>query len=552
MNSKLTIAPLGGMGEVTQNMFLYQYEQEILIVDCGIGFPDQYMPGADIIIPDITFLLSQLEQGSKIVGLVLSHGHDDHIAALPYLLPSLPDFPIYGSSLTAGFAQQRIDDGKINKKVTVIKDKQSIKIGTYFTVTPLSVTHSVPDSKHLLINTPVGLIYHGSDFKIDKNPIDGVFTDLEMVAKAGQEGVKLMLVDCLRVEREDWSQSESETGPAIEKEIHQVRGKFIVTLMSSHLHRIQQVIDISTKYKRKVVFIGRSVEQNVKVAQQLEKLLIPKGLVINKKDIANYKDYELTIIIAGSQGQEGSSLVRAVFGEHSMIHINESDKVIFSADAIPGNEIPYYRAINELCRNRIPVVYPTLSPNIHQTGHASAAEQLELVSLARPNFVMPIGGSDRHRELFRTRVAHKLGYSDEQILIPQTGEVIALTDDKWRVDQKLKLNPKIVDGLGVGDVGPVVLSDRMALGEAGMVVVVIPREDGKFQFNRIEVISRGFVFMKQADEVIKFIKETTIDAITSSQGLNDYELKKKIERYLAKKFYKIIQREPIVIPVFLD
>lgn len=552
MNSKLTIAPLGGMGEVTQNMFLYQYEQEILIVDCGIGFPDQYMPGADIIIPDITFLLSQLEQGSKIVGLVLSHGHDDHIAALPYLLPSLPDFPIYGSSLTAGFAQQRIDDGKINKKVTVIKDKQSIKIGTYFTVTPLSVTHSVPDSKHLLINTPVGLIYHGSDFKIDKNPIDGVFTDLEMVAQAGQEGVKLMLVDCLRVEREDWSQSESETGPAIEKEIHQVRGKFIVTLMSSHLHRIQQVIDISTKYKRKVVFIGRSVEQNVKVAQQLGKLLIPKGLVINKKDIANYKDYELTIIIAGSQGQEGSSLVRAVFGEHSMIHINESDKVIFSADAIPGNEIPYYRAINELCRNRIPVVYPTLSPNIHQTGHASAAEQLELVSLARPNLVMPIGGADRHRELFRTRVAHKLGYSDQQILIPQTGEVIALTDDKWRVDQKLKLNPKIVDGLGVGDVGPVVLSDRMALGEAGMVVVVIPREDGKFQFNRIEVISRGFVFMKQADEVIKFIKETTIDAITSSQGLNDYELKKKIERYLAKKFYKIIQREPIVIPVFLD
>jgi len=550
--SKLKFIALGGMGRVTQNLYLYQYEQEILIVDCGIGFPDQYMPGADIIIPDITFLLSQLEQGSKIVGLVLSHGHDDHIAALPYLLPSLPDFPIYGSSLTAGFAQQRIDDGKINKKVTVIKDKQSIKIGTYFTVTPLSVTHSVPDSKHLLINTPVGLIYHGSDFKIDKNPIDGVFTDLEMVAKAGQEGVKLMLVDCLRVEREDWSQSESETGPAIEKEIHQVRGKFIVTLMSSHLHRIQQVIDISTKYKRKVVFIGRSVEQNVKVAQQLGKLSIPKGLVINKKDIANYKDYELTIIIAGSQGQEGSSLVRAVFGEHSMIHINESDKVIFSADAIPGNEIPYYRAINELCRNRIPVVYPTLSPNIHQTGHASAAEQLELVSLARPNLVMPIGGSDRHRELFRTRVAHKLGYSDQQILIPQTGEVIALTDDKWRVDQKLKLNPKIVDGLGVGDVGPVVLSDRMALSEAGMVVVVIPREDGKFQFNRIEVISRGFVFMKQADEVIKFIKETTIDAITSSQGLNDYELKKKIERYLAKKFYKIIQREPIVIPVFLD
>jgi ribonuclease J len=552
MNSKLTIAPLGGMGEVTQNMFLYQYGQEILIVDCGIGFPDQYMPGADIIIPDISYLLSQIEQGKKIVGMVLSHGHDDHIGALPYLLPDLPDFPIYGSSLTAGFADQRIKDGKINKKVKVFRDQETVKIGTYFEVVPFAVTHSVPDAKHLLINTPEGTIYHGSDFKLDKNPIDGVLTDLDMVKKIGQSGLLLMLLDCLRVEKEEWSRSESTTGPAIEKEIHQVRGKFIVTLMSSHLHRIQQIVNISAKNNRKVVFIGRSVEQNVKIAQQLGKLNIPKGILISKKKINNFKDHQLTVIIAGSQGQEGSSLVRAVFGEHSIVRINERDKVVFSADAIPGNEVPYYRAINELCRNRIPVVYPALSPDIHQTGHASATEQMEILSLAKPGFVMPIGGDDRHRELFRTRVAHKLGYADQQILIPQSGDVIGLSDNNWKIDQQIKLNPKIVDGLGIGDVGPVVLSDRMALGEAGMVVVVIPRENGKFKLNNIEVISRGFVFMKQAEEVIKFIKEITIEVIEQKLNLDDRNLKKAIEKKLKRKFYKTIQREPIVIPVILD
>jgi ribonuclease J len=550
--NKIKIVPLGGMGQVTQNMFLFQYDQEILIADCGIGFPDLYMPGADIIIPDISYLLSELKQGKKIVGLVFSHGHDDHIAALPYLLPELPDFPIYGSSLTAGFAQNRIKDAGLNKKVNVMQDHQQIKLGQHFAITSHAVTHSVPDSKHLLIDTPEGVIYYGSDFKIDRNPIDGVLTDLDAVKQAGNKGILLMLLDCLRVEREEWSKSESTTGPAIEREIQGVKGKFIVTLMSSHLHRIQQVIDISVKNKRKVCFIGRSVEQSVKAAQQLGKLKIPLRVLVNKKNLSNHKDHELTVVIAGSQGQEGSSLVRAVFGEHSMVRINDRDKVVFSADAIPGNEVPYYRAIDELCKNRIQVVYPTLSPNIHQTGHASAAEQLEMLSLAKPKFVMPIGGADRHRELFRTRVAHKLGYTDEQILVPQTGDIVALSDKNWKIEQQIKLNPKIIDGLGIGDVGPVVLSDRLALSEAGMVVVVIPRANNRFQLGRIEVISRGFVFMKQADEVIKFIKEITAGAIRENPQLKDHDLRRKIEKELKKKLYKTIQREPIVIPVFLD
>ena len=549
---KLKIVPLGGMGEVTQNMFLYQYDQEILIVDCGIGFPDIYMPGADIIIPDITYLLKEIEQGSKIVGMILSHAHDDHIAALPYLLPELPEFPIYGSALTAGFAHERMKDGPVKRKVNVVKDGDVIKLGNNYSFSVLSVTHSVPDAKHLLIKTPEGTIYHGSDFKLDLQPVDGVLTDLETAAKAGEEGVLLMLMDCLRVERSDWSKSESTTGPAIAKEIEGVKGKFIVTLMSSHIHRIQQVIDIAVANRRKVVFIGRSVEQNIKVAESLGKIKIPQGVKINKKNIKNYRDDQLVVIIAGSQGQEGSSMVRAVFGEHSIIHINEQDKVVISADAIPGNEVPYYRAINELCRNQIEVIYPDIRANIHHTGHAGAQEQKELLEKVSPEYVMPIGGADRHRELFRTRVAQELGYRDQNVLIPDTGEVITYENGHWHTHEKISLNPRIVDGLGVGDVGPVVLSDRRALSEAGIVVIIIPRENKKYLFDQIEVVSRGFVFMKQASEVITFIQDNTAEIISKNKKLKDYDLKQKIENGLRHKLYKIIQREPIIVSAIMD
>ncbi|MBD3250371.1 MAG: RNase J family beta-CASP ribonuclease [Candidatus Pacebacteria bacterium] len=551
--SKLQLVPLGGMGNVTQNMFLYQYENEILIVDCGIGFPDMYMPGADIIIPDISYLLKQVEAGKKIVGMVLSHGHDDHMAALPYLLPDLPDFPIYGSALTAGFAQQRMKDGKIRKKVEVMADLEPVQIGKHFTVTPFAVTHSVPDTKHLLIHTPEGKIYHGTDYKLDANPVDGVLTDYDAITQAGKEGVMLMLLDCLRVEKSEWTRSESTVGPAIEQEIHNTKGKFIVTLMSSHLHRIQQVVDIAVKYNRKIVFIGRSVEQNVRVALELGKLNIPAKAKINKRNIDQYRSDELVVVIAGSQGQEGSSLVRAVYGEHRAVRIEPQDKVVFSADAIPGNEVPYFQAIDELSRNRIDVVYPDISPNVHQSGHASAPEQQELVSLVKPSFLMPIGGADRHRELFRRRVAHKLGYSDHQTLLPETGEIIAIENNNWKIDGQINLKPRIVDGLGIGDVGPVVLSDRRALSEAGIVMVMIPRIKDHFDLKNIEVVSRGFVFMKQADEVISFIQEEAAKVIQSAGNkISDYDLKKKVESQLRRKLYKIIQREPIVMTVIVD
>jgi ribonuclease J len=552
--SKLEIVPLGGMGNVTQNMFLYIYDQEILIVDCGIGFPDVYSPGVDVLIPDTFYLMQLLEQGKQIVGMILTHGHDDHIGALPYILPELPGkFPIFGSPLTVGFAEQRTKDVGVDRKITVVRDEQPFTIGTHFTATAYPMTHSVPDTKHYTIGTPEGVIYHGSDFKLDKAPVDGVTPDYDALKRVGDAGVLCMLIDCLRVERDKWTESESTTGPAIEKIMSQTQGKFVMTLMSSHIHRIQQTVNAAKMHKRKMVFIGRSVEQNVEVALRLGLLDMPRDMVVDKRDQGDYPEESLCVIIAGSQGQEGSSLVRAIYGEHRSIQITEKDTVVFSADAIPGNEIYYYAAIDELSRNGVHVLYPDVIPELHRSGHASAPEQLEMVNLIRPEYIFPIGGADRHRMKFEEFVAEPAGYTAKQVILPKSGEVIEFSDGKPKVTKQFEIRPRMVDGKGVGDVGPAVLADRRALSQSGIVVVVIPRALGHFDLKNMLVVSRGFVFMKDADEVIQFIKTKTAEVIGEMKGnVSDQKIKQALEKRLSQRLYKIIQREPVIVPVIFD
>jgi ribonuclease J len=550
--SSLQIVPLGGMGNVTQNMFLYIYDQEILIVDCGIGFPDHLMPGVDILIPDTRFLLQQLEEGKQIVGMILTHGHDDHIAATPYILPELPEFPIYASALTAGFARNRMSDGGVERSIVVPQDGEWFSIGNHFQAMPVPVTHSVPDTRHYAIKTPEGIIYHGSDFKLDPNPVDGQKSDEALIAKLGDEGILCMMVDCLRVERSEWVKSESTTGPTLEAAFADIQGKVVVTLMSSHIHRIQQTVDAAVKFGRRIVFVGRSVEQNVDIALQLNKLHIPQGVKVDKRDILDVPDNELCVIIAGSQGQEGSSLMRAVYGEHRIINFTQQDIVVFSADAIPGNEIPYFDAIDELSRNGVRVLYPDVLPNIHQSGHASAPEQVQLVKLGHPKYLMPIGGADRHRVKFIESVAAPLGYDKKQVLVPSSGDVVSFINQTPSFDHVFTLQLRIVDGLGIGDVGPRVLSDRRALAEAGMIVVLIPRYHGQFDVKNMKLVSRGFVFMQEAEEVIKFIQETVGASIDKAGNLKDTELKRKIENQLARKLYKVIRREPLIVVEILD
>ncbi len=552
--SELKIIPLGGMGNVTQNMFVYEYEQELLIVDCGIGFPDVQMPGVDVLIPDITYIQQQLEGGKHIVGMILTHGHDDHIGALPYLLPEMPEFPIFASDLTAAFAQNRMKDGSVERGIQVVKPRERFQIGEHFWAEGVAMTHSVPDTRHYAITTPEGVIYHGSDFKLDPNPVDGVTPDFDHIAQISQQGVLCMMIDCLRVERNNWTKSESIVGPVIEKEIETTSGMVIVTLMSSHIHRIQQTADAAIKHGRKIVFVGRSVEQNVEAALQLGKLRIDRNDIVNKKDLQSYKPTQLCVIIAGSQGQEGSSLMRAVYGEHQVIQIKPQDKVLFSADVIPGNETNFYGAIDELCRNGVQVIYPDISPDIHQSGHASAPEQQDILAKVKPRFVMPVGGADRHRVKFVEFVAEKVGYAPEDVLIPENGAVLSFQHGRPSVTDVLTLRPKAVDGLGIGDVGPIVLSDRRALSQAGIIVLVIPQEqDGRLDLRNMTLVSRGFVFMKEADEVINFIKQTTGEIVAEvGDQANHEEIKRAIEKRLGRRLYKVIKREPMIVPVILD
>ncbi len=550
----LKIIPLGGMGNVTQNMFVYEYGDEMLIVDCGIGFPDSYMPGVDILIPDTSYVLKRIEQGARIVGMIFSHGHDDHIAATPYIFPQLPDdFPLFASALTAGFAEQRMMDGKISRSVQTMADLETFSIGTHFSAYLIPVTHSVPDTRHVVIQTPEGIVYHGSDFKLDPAPVDGQLTDMASIRALKDKDVLLMLVDCLRVENSEWVKSESTVGPTIQKIMETTQGKLVMTLMSSHIHRIQQTLDAAEKVGRKVVFIGRSVEQNVEVASRLGKLIIPVGMQVDKKHLDQVADKELCIIIAGSQGQEGSSLVRAIYGDHPSVHIKPTDTVVFSADAIPGNEINFYSAIDELSRNNVKVIYPAIMPDLHQSGHASLPEQIELVEAVKPKYLMPVGGADRHRVLFYHKVATPLGYTQETTLLPETGEVLGFRDRTFSVVDSIMLRPQIIDGLGVGDVGPMVLSDRRTLGQSGIVVVVIPRRQREFDLKNMQIISRGFVFMQDAEEVISFIEREAASVVANPEGYNsDEQLVKLIEKRLARKLYKVIRREPMIVPVILD
>jgi ribonuclease J len=548
----LRILPIGGMGNVTQNMYVYELGNELLIVDCGIGFPTQYMPGVDVMIPDITYITEQVQQGKEIVGMILTHGHDDHIAATGYLLPELPEFPIFASPLTAAFASQRMHDQGVERNITVIQDHKKFKIGTEFEVEAFPITHSVPDTRHFAIYTSEGLVYHGADFKIDLQPVDGVLPDFDTISRLGNEGVLCLLMDCLRVENSGWSRSESEVHGALEEAMMEVEGKIIVTLMSSHIHRIQQVVDIANKLGRHVCFIGRSVEQNVESAMKLKKLDVVQSQIVDKRNLDQYRDSEICIIIAGSQGQEGSSLVRAVYGEHQSLQIKESDRVIFSSDAIPGNEIPYYGAIDELARNGVRVLYPDVMPGLHSSGHGGAKDQQLLLSLVKPKYVFPMGGQDRHRAKFHELVADAMHYKSQQVLLPKHGQVIELSHQQAKYGETLTLVPRLVDGLGVGDVGPTVLSDRQSLGREGMIVLVLPKHNGKFVIENINIVSRGFVFMKEAQDVIKFIQDTTAEVIEQNEAADEEQLKKEIEKKLSRKLYKIIRRAPLIMPVIVE
>lgn len=514
-----------------------------------MGFPDATMLGVDLLIPDVSFLQDKKE---AIIGLVLTHAHDDHIAGLPYILPQLGShFPIFGSRLTIGFAADRIKEFGIAANFLEFP-AEPLSLGP-FTVTPIKVTHSVPDARHLVIQTPAGIIYHGSDFKFDLNPVDGVRPDFQAMAKVGSQGVLALLSDCLNAEVTEFSASESTLKEMFFREMRGIRGKCVVTVMSSNIHRIQQVVEASMAYNRKVAFIGRSIENNVETATRLGFIKLPPEHLLHKRDLKNVHPKHLTVVIAGSQGQIGSSLSRAAEGEHKLVKINQDDKVIFASEAIPGNEQNVYATIDTLSKTGADVTYSDIDDTVHVSGHSSAIEQKLLMSLIQPKHVIPIGGTYHHMIQYR-KLARSMGYSDDRIHLLDNGQVLKFENSKAWVNETLDLKNVMVDGLGVGDVGHIVLRDRARMKTDGVVVIIVPVEQQTGQVRgEIEVISRGFVYMKESQDIVDSIKTETINCLTRHGVVTDWQnIRKKIENSVQNKLYELTERQPLILPVVME
>lgn len=542
----IKVFPLGGIGNVTKNMYVYEYEQELLIVDCGIGFPGYDMPGVEFLIPDTRYVQERLEQGAKVVGLVLTHGHDDHIAALPYVLREIgEDIPIYGSPLTAEFAISRMADNGVEKEVQYFDDGV-LELGS-FTVETIRVTHSIPDTRHLVITTPEGTFYHGSDFKFDLTPVDGIASDLQRIAEVGQRGVLCAMIDCLRIERPFPTPSESVVGPALRREMHGVRGKVFVTLMSSNLHRIQQTINVAAEFGRKTVFIGRSIEQNVNTAMNMGLLKFPPNTKLNKRNIESTPDEELCIVIAGSQGQPGSSLVRAVAGEHRLVSIAKGDKIIFSSEPIPGSEMYVYDTIDEIALRGVECVYSDIEDDLHVSGHASAYEQMTLLQLLRPQYVFPIGGQERHRVQFGIEVA-KHGYTSRQVVMPTYGKQIEFTGGEMRYGEEIALRKRTVDGVQAASIVASLLSERQTLSQYGVMVVSLVEHNGVIDASQAGIVTKGFR-MEDEDsrQQLENIVREELQAFVRENDSSTPDFRRNLERSILHAIKSELGKAPTVL-----
>lgn len=546
-SQSLKLIPLGGVGDVTKNMYVYEYGDDILIVDCGVGFPDEAMPGVDLVIPDISYLR---ERKNKIRGIVITHGHEDHIGGLPYIWPEL-QVPIYTQKLTAGFIRAKFSEHNLPKnKIFDLALDAKVKLGV-FDVSFYQVSHSVPDSTGIVIRTPVGLIIHQADFKIDWTPVSGQVTDVGRVAQLGEEGVLLLLIDCLRVEKPGFNKSEKSIEGTFERAVLETPEKLLITMTSSNVSRMQQAINVAQKLGRKVVIVGRSFENNFQVARDLGYLHVPAGIIIAQDAISSFASNKLLILIAGSQGQPSSSLARVANEEHKYIRLKSGDSVVFSADPIPSTESAQNALIDSLSRLGVNVYYSAILSDLHVSGHAALEELRLMVNLAKPKFLFPIGGTFRHMKAF-SKMAQDMGYDKEQILDVEDGDVLEINKENIKLTGTVDVQNIYVDGLGIGDIGHVVLRDRTRLSEEGVVVVVvsIDQHTGKL-ISEVDIISRGFVYEDLAkdllDEAKKVVKENLQEH--AHKGTDWRFIRKLVEDCLEKFFFQTTERRPLVLTV---
>ncbi|WP_040329937.1 ribonuclease J [Clostridium ihumii] len=545
------VIPLGGLGEIGKNMTVIESDKEIIIIDCGAGFPDEEMYGVDLVIPDISYLK---EKKDKIRGIFITHGHEDHIGALPYILKQI-NIPIYGTKLSIGLIENKLKEHNIFSecKLNVVNSGDNISFKE-LRVEFIRNTHSIADSCSLAIHTPEGTIIHTGDFKIDYTPIDGLVMDLERMSTLGKEGVLLLMADSTNVERKGHTISEKAIGDKLNRIIENADGRVIVATFASNIHRIQQIVDASIKNNRKIAFSGRSMENISNVATELGYLHIEESYRISIDEIKNYRNENITIITTGSQGEPMAALARIAFGTHRKISIEQKDLFIISASPIPGNDKLISRVIDELFRKGVDVIYKDLE-EIHVSGHA-CQEELKLIhALVKPKYFVPVHGEYRHLKHHKD-LAVSLGMKKENVFILETGKVLSIENEEAKINGRVKTGKIFVDGLGVGDVGNIVLRDRRFLAEDGMLTIVVAIDNETYSIVAgPDIITRGFVYAKEAGDLINEMKDIArveLDKCLENQIVEWYVLKNNMKVALERYIYEKTKRRPTIIPIIME
>ena len=549
---KLKVIPLGGIQEIGKNLTVFEYAGEIIIVDCGVAFPEDDMLGIDLVIPDITYLE---KNANKIKGMVITHGHEDHIGAIPYFLKKI-NVPIYATKLTMGLIEAKLEEHNLlrSSELHIKKPKDIVKLGKYFNVEFIKTTHSIADSVAFAIHTPVGTVVHTGDFKIDYTPIDGEVMDFARFAELGKEGVLLLMSDSTNVERPGYTMSERSVGLEFDKIFMNSNKRIIVATFASNIHRMQQIINSAVKFGRKVAAIGRSVLRVIDVAIELGYITAPEGSIIDIDKIGLYNPEQLVIITTGSQGESMSALARMSTGEHRKVTITPEDLVIFSSSPIPGNEKSVGKLIDELQKLGAEVIYNQLA-DVHVSGHACEEELKMMLTLTKPKFFMPVHGE--YRFLRRhCQIAQLLGMEDKNVFIMANGKTLEVGPNSARIGTQVQSGIVLVDGLGVGDVGNIVIRDRQMLSENGMILVVfsLDSKSGRL-IGGPDIITRGFVYVRESEDLMEEIREFSKNQILKLEqdGIKEWStIKSNIRDSLCDFVYKKTKRNPMILPIITE
>ena len=548
--SKLKIIALGGLDEIGKNITVFEYENDMIIVDCGIEFPDDDMLGVDLVIPDFSYIVKNID---RCKGLFITHGHEDHIGSIPYLLKEV-NIPIYGTKLTMKLIQHKLEEHHLmqNADLHVVEQGDIIDTGK-MQVEFIRSSHSIPDSCMLAIHSPAGVVLHTGDFKVDYTPIDGQMMDLGRIAELGKEGVLAMLSDSTNAERKGFTLSEKSIGPIFDNLFEGCKKRIVVATFASNVHRVQQIVNSAVKYGRKIAVSGRSMQNMINAARELEYIKCPDDIFIDMDLIKNYTDDQLVLITTGSQGETMSALTRMANGEHKKVTISSNDLVIISATPIPGNEKSVSKVINQLMKIGAEVVYSALQ-NVHVSGHACQEEQKLILSLAKPKYFFPVHGE--YRQLMAHRdTAIEIGIPKENILLTNNGKIIELNDEGCEFAGAVQSGRVMVDGLGVGDVGNVVLRDRQHLSSDGLIVIVMSIDQAGLVVSGPDVISRGFVYVKESENLMEdvksFIKEEML--IMEERHVTDWSsIKSTLKDDVRDFIFQRTKRNPMILPILME